>query len=103
LQSLRRDFKNFQMKDSKSIDQLSAQVMDVVTQLRENGDELPDQKVVENILRSFPNKFDNIVVTIDESKDLSQFSIDELFGSLLSHEYRLNKNNNVSLENSFKS
>lgn len=77
--------------------------MNVFTLIRVNGDELPDQKVVENILRSFPNKFDNIVVSIEESKDLSQFSIDELFGLLLSHEYRLNKNNNVSLENAFKS
>ena len=56
--------------------------MNVVNQIRLNGDELTDQKIVEKILRSLPIKFDSIVVAIEESKDLSKLSIDELFGSI---------------------
>ena len=62
-----------------------------------------DQKVVQKILHSFPRKFDVIVVFIEESKDLTILSIDELMGSLLSHEYRINKNDSSSLENAFRS
>lgn len=47
-----------------------------------NGDQLTNQKDVEKILRSLPPKFDNIVVAIKESKDLTTLSIDEEFGSL---------------------
>ena len=47
-------------------------------------------------------KFDNIVVTIEESKDLTTLSIDEVFGSLYNHEDRLNTCNGNSLENAFK-
>jgi hypothetical protein len=37
-------------------------------------------------------------VTLEESKDLSQFSLDELQASLINHEHRLNMSN-MSLEN----
>ena len=102
LQALRREFENLQMRDSDSVEQFSNRVMNVVNQIRMNGDELSDLKVVEKILRSLPPKFDNIVVAIEESKDLTILSIDEVFGSLYNHEDRLNKRNGNSLENAFK-
>ena len=37
-----------------------------------------------------------------ESKDLSKLYIDEFFGSLQNHEYKLNRFHNTSLENAFK-
>ena len=91
------------MKDSDSVDQFLNQVMNVVNQIRSYGDDLIDQKVVEKILRCLPRKFDAIVVSIEESKDLTILFIDELIGSLLSHESRMNRNNNFSLENAFRS
>ena len=50
------------MKDIESVEKFSIRVMNVVIQIRLNIDELTDQKIVENILRSLPIKFDNIVV-----------------------------------------
>lgn len=47
--------------------------------------------MVEKVFRTLPKKFDIVVITIEESKDLTQLSIDELLGSLLSHESRMNK------------
>ena len=91
------------MKDSNSLDQFLNQVMNVVNQISSYGDDLTDQKVVEKILHCLPRKFDAIVVAIEESKDLTILSIDELMGSLLSHESRMNRNKNSSLENSFRS
>ena len=42
------------------------------------------------------------MVTIEESKDLTTLSIDEVFGSLYNHEDRLNTHDGNSLENKFK-
>jgi hypothetical protein len=56
------------MKDYDSIDQFTYRVTQLVNQIKQNGDELVDQKVVEKVLRSLPRKFDAIVVVIEESK-----------------------------------
>lgn len=88
LQILKRDFKNLQMKDSDSIDSFFTHAMSTVNQVRSYGDTIEDQKIVEKILRSLPAKFDAVVIAIQEAKDLSQLSVDELMGSLLVHEQR---------------
>lgn len=50
LQALRREFENLQMKDFKSVDQFTYLFMDLINQIRHNGDELIDQMVVEKAL-----------------------------------------------------
>jgi hypothetical protein len=65
------------------------------------GEAIPDQRIVEKVLRSLPNKFEMVVTAILESKDLSKFSTDELMGSLLTHETRLHLEDE-SIANAFK-
>ena len=52
-------------------------------------------------MRVLPSKFDVIVTTIEETKDLSNFSVDELHASLITHEQRLSSNEKSSLEKAF--
>jgi hypothetical protein len=76
-------------------------LMGIVNQIRLTGEDILDQRIVEKVLRSIPNKFEMVVTAILESKDLSIFSTDELMGSLLSHETRLHLEDE-SIGNSFK-
>jgi hypothetical protein len=76
-------------------------VMGIVNQIRLTGETITDQRIVENILRSLPKKFEMVVKTILESKDLSCFSTDELIGSLVTHETRLHLTDE-SIANAFK-
>jgi len=57
---------------------------------------------VEKVLRILPTRFDFIVVAIEETRDLSQFLVDELHASLTSHEHRLNRETSSSMEHAFK-
>ena len=54
--------------------------MNVVNQQRQYDEDLPDQRVIEKLLRCFPKKFETVVVPIEEFKNLCQMQIDELTG-----------------------
>ena len=103
LENLRRDFKNLKMKDNESVDIFMTQVMSVVNQLRQYGDDVENKRVIEKVLISFPKKFEPVVVPIEEFKDLSLMQIDELIGSLVAHESRISRYEEGSLEHAFKS
>lgn len=47
---------------------------------------MEEKRIVEKIIHSFPSKFDAIVIGIEEAKDLSVLTIDELMASLQTHE-----------------
>lgn len=50
------------------------------------GEEVSDQQFVGKIMRSLTSKFDFIVVSIQESKDVKTLKIEELQSSLEAHE-----------------
>jgi hypothetical protein len=65
--------------------------------MRSNGETMPDTKVVEKVLRTLTERFTYVVVSIEESKDVSAMTIDELQSSLVVHEAkfkRLDKEHN---------
>lgn len=55
------------------------------------------------MLRSLPSKFDHVVTAIGESKDLTVYSTNELMGSLLAYEERMNRSMEKSIEHAFQS
>jgi hypothetical protein len=102
LQTLRTHFETLKMIESENVDTFMTRVMGIVNQIRLTSEAIPDQRIVEKVLRSLPKKFEMVVTSILESKDLSNFSVDELMGSLLSHETRLNLEDE-SMAHAFKS
>ncbi|KAA8536856.1 hypothetical protein F0562_029334 [Nyssa sinensis] len=102
LQSLRRDFETLYMKSGESITDFLSQVTTIVSQMRSYGKKISDETVVAKVLRSLTPKFDHVVVVIEESKDLSVFSFDELMGSFQAHETRINRSPEKNEENAFQ-
>ncbi|XP_020271671.1 uncharacterized protein LOC109846843 [Asparagus officinalis] len=91
LNSLRRDFEVLAMKETETITEYFAKVMAIANKMRSNGEEMPDSKVVEKVLRTLTERFTYVVVSIEESKDTSSMSIDELQSSLVVHEQKFKR------------
>lgn len=79
------------MKSNESVQDFISRVIEIVSQMKSYSEHLPDHIIVAKVLRSLTPKFDHVVATIEESKDLSTYSFDELMGSLQAHEVRLNR------------
>jgi len=66
-----------------------ARTLTVANKMKANGETLGDVAIIEKILRSLTLKFDYVVCSIEESKDIDTLTIDELQSSLLVHEQRM--------------
>ena len=64
LQRLRRDFEVLEMKEGDTITEYFSRVMVVANDMRNLGEDLPDDKVVEKILRTLVEKFTYVVCAI---------------------------------------
>jgi gag-polypeptide of LTR copia-type len=98
LQTLRGELESMKMKESESVSDYITRVQVVVNQLIRNGEVLIDARVVEKILRSLIDNFENVVCAIEESKNLAKLTVDELVGSLEAHEQcKRKKKENLSM------
>ena len=70
--------------------------------MRSHGETIEERIIVEKVLRILPSRFNVIVTTIEETKNISLFTVDELHASLMTHEQRLSRTTNSSLEHAFK-
>ncbi|XP_021989247.1 uncharacterized protein LOC110885829 [Helianthus annuus] len=102
LQTLRCEFDALRMKDSESIEEYINRTTVIVNQLRLNEEEVPEQRIIEKILRSLTRKYESVVVAIEESKDLNTITTEELLGILQSHELRLKQYDDSPMEQAFQ-
>ncbi|GAA0167070.1 hypothetical protein LIER_22083 [Lithospermum erythrorhizon] len=89
--TLRREFELLEMKKGETIDSYFARVTTVSNKLRTNGDDISELKIVEKILRTLTDQFTYVVVSIEESSNIEEMTVDELQSTLYSHEQKFNK------------
>lgn len=98
LQSLRGEFENLKMKKGELMKDYFSRVIEIVNQMKSYGEVISDEKIVKKILLSLTEKYDDIVAIIEETKDLSKISVEQLMGSLESHEQRKKRHSNEEIE-----
>ena len=78
------------MRDNEPIVEFSSSISTLINQLKSNGEDYDEKRIVQKILRSLPHKYDKLVMTIEEAKDLTRLTMDELMGTLQTHEHWVN-------------
>ncbi|XP_020242871.1 uncharacterized protein LOC109821088 [Asparagus officinalis] len=80
-----------EMEPAESIADYMTQVLTLTNQIKINREKVVDLAIAEKILQSLTEKFDHIVVAIEELKDLFKMTIDEFIGTLQVHEQYMNE------------
>ncbi|KAF7832378.1 Retrovirus-related Pol polyprotein from transposon TNT 1-94 [Senna tora] len=102
LQSLRRTFEMLQMGNSETVQVFLSRASAIVSQMKAYGEKITDETVVLKLLRSLTPKFDHLVAAIEESKDFTTYSFDDLMGSLQAHEDSGSSNHMTGSKQLFK-
>lgn len=84
IQALRQSFEILQIGDDEGVQEYISQVITITNQIKE-------PEVVSKVLRSLAPKFDWVVVAIEELKEISKHTLDDLCGTLQAHEVRVNR------------
>jgi hypothetical protein len=66
------------------------------------GETITESFLVHKILRSLPDRFNSKVFAIEEIADLKTLTLDQLPGTLIAYEMRINKGKSTTREVSFK-
>ncbi|XP_022004437.1 uncharacterized protein LOC110901999 [Helianthus annuus] len=83
------EFKLLQMKEDDTIDEFTAKINSIVTRASEYGRMLNQSTLVRKLLNAVPDRFIQIVASIEQYSNLDTMTLDEAIGRLKTYEERL--------------
>lgn len=85
------------MKDDDKVVDYYVRVQSCVNKMKTPREMIENEVIVKRILRSLLSKWNHIAIIIKERKNLASFTYDQLGGSLMSHEERLQDSSTSSI------
>nr|GEZ14973.1 zinc finger, CCHC-type [Tanacetum cinerariifolium] len=90
LQSLMIGIQTLQMKEDDTVDAFTPKLNGYATKAREFRKTLDESLLVRKLLDSTPDRFIQIVASIEQTNDLDDITLDEITGKLKAFEERIN-------------
>ncbi|GJY23660.1 zinc finger, CCHC-type containing protein [Tanacetum coccineum] len=98
LQTLKSDFEMLHMKEDEAIDTFTAKLTTLVNKAASLGHTIEDSVVVRKLLNAVPDKFLQIVASIEQYSDLDEMSVDEAIGRLKTFEERIKSKKKIPVD-----
>jgi hypothetical protein len=86
VQVLKRQLNKLHMEDSETINEFSMKLTTLVGEIRSLGTKLDDSEVVEKLFSAVPDRFLQIIGTIEQFGDIENMSVSEAIGRLRTFE-----------------
>ncbi|XP_012570216.1 uncharacterized protein [Cicer arietinum] len=89
LQMLRRKYELLHMENNENVTDYFNQVQIIINQMKANGEVMTEVMIIEKISRTLTQRYDHIMVEIEELKNLDTMKLEDLQSSLKAHELRV--------------
>ncbi|KAI3498732.1 hypothetical protein L1887_09191 [Cichorium endivia] len=89
LQTLKSEFDSLRMKEGESVDEFAGKLSGISTSYISLGSKLDDAVLVRKLLDAVPDKFLQLVASMEQYSDIDQMPFEEAIGRLKAYESRL--------------
>ncbi|XP_052627162.1 uncharacterized protein LOC128133684 [Lactuca sativa] len=89
LRVLKSEFEALQMKETESIDEYAGKISAMISKFGSAGAILEDEELVRKLFDTVPEKFINLVASMEQSCDMESMPFEEAIGHLKAYEDRL--------------
>nr|GFB76940.1 zinc finger, CCHC-type [Tanacetum cinerariifolium] len=102
LQTLKSDFEMLQMKEDETIDSFTGKLTTLANKAASLGHTFEDPTLVRKLLNVVPDKFLQIVASIEQYSDLDEMTLEEAIGRLKTYEERIRHKKGRQVDNQEK-
>ncbi|GJX05832.1 zinc finger, CCHC-type containing protein [Tanacetum coccineum] len=96
-QTLKSEFEMLQMEENESIESFFTRLTGIINKAASVGLTYEDSTLVRKLLNAIPDRFLQIVASIEQYSDLDEMSLDEAIGRLKTFEERLKYKNKMAV------
>nr|GFA48395.1 zinc finger, CCHC-type [Tanacetum cinerariifolium] len=89
LQTLKSDFEMLQIKEDETIDAFTTKLTTLVNKAASLGHAMKDGTLVRKLLNVVPDRYLQIVASIEQYSDISEMTLEEAIGRLKTYEERI--------------
>nr|GEU95683.1 zinc finger, CCHC-type [Tanacetum cinerariifolium] len=89
LQTLKSNFEMLQMKEDETIDAFATKLTTLVNKASSLGHTMEDETLVRKLLNAVPDRYLQIVASIEQYSDLSEMNLEEAISKLKTYEERI--------------
>ncbi|GJW12018.1 ribonuclease H-like domain, reverse transcriptase, RNA-dependent DNA polymerase [Tanacetum coccineum] len=89
LQTLKSDFEMLHMKEDETIETFTGKLTTLVNKAANLGHTIEDQTLVRKLLNAVPDRYLQIVASIEQYSDLKEMTLEEAVGRLKTYEERI--------------
>nr|GEW12939.1 ribonuclease H-like domain, reverse transcriptase, RNA-dependent DNA polymerase [Tanacetum cinerariifolium] len=102
LQTLKSDFEMLRMKEDETIDTFTGKLTTLVNKAASLGHTIEDQTLVRKLLNVVPDRYMQIVASIEQYSNLSEMTMEEAIGRLKTYEKRIKYKKGKKVDNQEK-
>ncbi|GJV99399.1 ribonuclease H-like domain, reverse transcriptase, RNA-dependent DNA polymerase [Tanacetum coccineum] len=102
LQTLKSEFEMLYMKEDETIDTFTAKLTTIVNKAASLGHTMEDETLVRKLLNVVPDRYLQIVASIEQYSDLDEMTLEEAIGRLKTYEERIKYKKGKQVDNQEK-